>query len=534
MIFCIILIIVSILASISLPILDLDETKINLNNDIYEEEIYFENRTLKSILLLFLLGLLLILFSFSFEIYSHVFPFYYGGLIHYNMIFTIYNFHYFVGIILSPIIGSIIDFDYSNVYKINDFKGRKWLYHFLLNSKFHLFFIIFGVFFNTIINYLITFELLSIESKPIFFLTIFFSSLFLKMVSIPLYSISMLFLKNYKNLIANLTILYSISISILKIIRELSYMLNTYILNENGDVTKYLMVIFSIVLLFLCFIFLMIFLITLYQTRYYYPFDDQKKKDFLFDKIDTVLIKQNNNQNNWKILSFIKFIYYLTIEIISLIFIVILILFGSGFVNLIFFFYYERSFENISIVQLLFLPGLSTIVFFSLYISFLETLRELLSRSFFHNTRKLFNFNNFILPTLASLLKGNPRCSLCRELAQKNPEIWNLLNQSNLEEKLIIFITPDEIVLKDETKRIEIFEFDSIQEADFEIVNASNGIIITNPSKKNHLFEFKLKSHDVKFNDVFTDWFFLIGFFSYCLFFMIPTIFSLIQYGTHQ
>jgi hypothetical protein len=102
-----------------------------------------------------------------------------------------------------------------------------------------------------------------------------------------------------------------------------------------------------------------------------------------------------------------------------------------------------------------------------------------------------------------------------------------------LKEKIIIFITPDEYVLKDESKRVEVFEYtEDLNYDDFEIINASNGLIIINVFKKNVLFEFNIKSHYIRFNKFISDKFFFfglnifnIGFSSYCLFFLIPTIF---------
>jgi hypothetical protein len=175
----------------------------------------------------------------------------------------------------------------------------------------------------------------------------------------------------------------------------------------------------------------------------------------------------------------------------------------------------------------LFLPVLSILSIIALYLSYNDILKEYISKLFFYNTRQFFK--TIKSRTIYDVLQHNPRLSFSFSALYSNPELRKIFQSNKLKRKFLIFVVDDEIVLKDESKRIEIFDnFEFSIDFPFEYVQCSNGYIAVNDTKDNILKEWECKSYLLDYNHVYDSKFILICIFSYCLFFALPSIFKII------
>jgi hypothetical protein len=166
--------------------------------------------------------------------------------------------------------------------------------------------------------------------------------------------------------------------------------------------------------------------------------------------------------NQYKV--YLKLICFIPIEIVVFIFSFIIFLFLSGIGKIIFNFFKVTIFLNyyyileLNIIQILILPILFISSMIIMLTSFSEILQNLLSRIFFYYSRNLIHGDKST-STIYKRIKNNPRITLAFDKINLNNDLKVLLDIKKLNEKIIVFIVPDEIVLFDELKRIEIFEF---------------------------------------------------------------------------
>lgn len=361
------------------------------------------------------------------------------------------------------------------------------------------------------------------ERSPGFYLFAVFNGIAFSLLMNCLFTLPMLYFTNAQKNFRTLSYITYQSLS--GMIWSVSRVINIYVITNETIMLAFWypsMIIMGLFLVLMTFIFFF-YIFFLRKSDVKIKVTDENNK--------TIEAVKKKKLQNWE--QYYQLIYLVPFEALSLIFYIILALFGCGIANIVLIYTFSSKKD---IADWFILPVLSIVCIISMRLAFPEVLSKFFGSVFFRQTRKILGYTR--KSTIAQRLQTNPNFSIATEVLEKS-KFWKALNQPKLNIPLVAFVVPDEIVLQNEEERVKVLGMmDDENYEQLDVRKCSNGIIVVDSKTlEKNIFVYEKSPESVKtkykgkFLDFkfFTEKFLFYVFGGYVLFFTIPIFFKAFQ-----
>jgi hypothetical protein len=533
--------IISCCATLSLPNADMDTTSIfRLEDRDAKWTDKVETTTTRTIpqQILDVLGFTAMHQTLNFVLFLlYMFPFYYGGVVWNSKYHSNTTDHipleflqdcvYYSRAIFSPAIGALLDTENHEI-DLGNRKGVLWVLELLKKTKINFAILITGMV-GVIITQYLYFHGEIHGFSQYFYVVSFLLGFAFALSQTTLLTFPMLFFHNTRP--DYLCLAYATYKSVSYFIYISACTINIYVINSEQILnpiwyacTSYLLLLLAT---FVC------GLIGLLVYKKYFLGRPEIAEESTFQPVEK---KEITMVSKWdrppvKKTSWWWLFFYVPLEAVVLFFALAVLFVGSGFSSIILTYSFAIDHDP---VRIYLLPTITLLCVISMRLAFPDVLRKFLLTLFFKHTRAILGWID--LPTIATKLSSSPQFSIACEAVERNYQLWETLNMSQLDPEPILIVVPDEIVLKNEADRFELYEKNQIQGyEDMDVWECSNGMLVVDTRGERNIFDYakSMKTQDRlysgKFVDFkfFTEYFFFLVFVVYCGFIALPIVVKL-------